>query len=371
MDSKTVLENEPQKAPVAAKSSKWDDVVAGVQRVIAVFWKRVSSLARRAGLWMAVSILGLIAILLFGVGLRFQNSLLQGLGGLFAGTALTLMVTILTGKEAVKQQNAKDANINRKDRLYIPVFNELKSIQDRWENAANRREPYPRYVQGVGNESPDFMGRPLNYPAFASWPMFKEGPQKSDFTERASRLLDKVQEVGASYNQAVSNAKEPIRRLLDSHIKEALFNERNDQTFKEWEVVSKQNPSATWSFPRHYWYEYIQTCTVPPESANQVAETWVWAYNSIGWMIVGDIEGASAQIRSGYINVTQRQDPQDTAWFKAVLEKAWTEIDTLPEIHQVRTLAQELSLAVNETKSHVDKGLRYIQEMYEGGEPPI
>jgi hypothetical protein len=136
-------------------------------------------------------------------------------------------------------------------------------------------------------------------------------------------------------------------------------------------VASKQNPSASYSFPQHYWYEYIQRCTEPPEAVNREAENWVWAYNAIGWMVVGDIEGASAQIRHGYLNVTHMQETLDTAWFKAVLEKAWTGIEALPEIQQARQRAKELSLAVNEAKKHVDSGLHRIRELYEGGEPPI
>src|SRR5260370_19164410 len=156
-------------------------------------WEKAKSLVMQAGLWKAVIILGLIALVLFGFGLRIQNTLLQNAGWGIGGAVLALAITIITSREAVKQQNAKEANITRKNDLYFPVFTDLKSIQDRWTSAEEKQSPYPRYVRGVGNESQEPGGYPLNYPAFTSWPSFKAGPRKSDFTGRAASLLDKVQ----------------------------------------------------------------------------------------------------------------------------------------------------------------------------------
>jgi hypothetical protein len=332
--------------------------------------KNARSLVRRAGLWIWVSLCALIGVVLFGLGLPLQNNLLQGVGGAFAGAALTLAITVITSREAVMQQNAKDANISRKNDLYFPVFTDLKSIQDRWLSAAAENDPYPRYIRGIGNEPQEMGGYPLNYPVFVSWLTFKEGPRKSDFTPKAAALLDKVQEAGANYNQTMTAAKEPARQLLDPHLKSALSDWRNEQSFQDWYAASSNGTQFAAS-PQRYWHEYIQRCTVPPESANHEAEMWVWAYNTLGWMVVGNIEEASTQVRYGYLNVTHMQETLDAVWFKAVLEKAWADIQALPEIHQARQRAKELSLAVDKAKEHVDHGLHTIQELYEGGEPPI
>src|SRR5260370_42675401 len=149
-------------------------------------WGKTKSQVKRARLWRAVAFFVLVAAVAFGLGLHFQNDLVHSLllsaGGVLAGTALTLAVTIITSEEAVKQQNATATNIRRKNELYVPVFIDLKSIQDSWADAAKKNSPYPRYIPGAGNHPPHFEQDPMYYPKFWSWPDFKKDPRKDEFT---------------------------------------------------------------------------------------------------------------------------------------------------------------------------------------------
>src|SRR5260370_31078507 len=173
-------------------------------------------------------------------------------------------------------------------------------------------------------------------------------PSKRRIYQRSCRLLDKVQEIAISYNQAMQKIKVPASTLLHPHVTAAILNWANEQSFKEWYKKPNTNLSG--------WNAFVKNCTIFPDSANRQAETWVWEYNAVGWMVIGDIEEASASIRQSYESVSHIQEPPDTTWFKTVLENAWTDIEALPEILQARKLAMELSSVTNKAKAHVDKG---------------
>lgn len=96
-------------------------------------------------LWLII--LGLIALAIFIIGFSFHITLLQGLGGVLRGAALSLFITIVTSREAVLQQNAKEANLARKNGYYIPVFNELKQLYAIIEDAKQKRFPYPQWIK--------------------------------------------------------------------------------------------------------------------------------------------------------------------------------------------------------------------------------
>src|SRR5258708_19509111 len=82
---------------------------------------RLSFFRKLISSWVSLLILSLFALAFFLFGYFTQNNLLYGLAGVLGGTALTLAVTIITSREAVLQQNAKQANLARKDTYYVPT----------------------------------------------------------------------------------------------------------------------------------------------------------------------------------------------------------------------------------------------------------
>ncbi len=107
---------------------------------------RLSFFRKLLSSWVSLLILSLFALAFFLIGYFTQNNLLYGLAGVLGATALTLAVTIITSREAVLQQNAKQANLTRKDTYYVPMFNDLKQVFDRLEDARQKRLPYPQSI---------------------------------------------------------------------------------------------------------------------------------------------------------------------------------------------------------------------------------
>jgi hypothetical protein len=320
--------------------------------------------------WVSLLILSLIALVFFLIGYFTQNNLLYGLAGVLGGTAITLAVTIITSREAVLQQNAKQANLARKDMYYVPMFNDLKQVFDRLEEARQKRLPYPQSITGMGNEPRSFIWGNYPLPTFTNWATFQEEPLRSNFTEKACKLFDKVQESVVDYNKAVSQAKDPVIEILNPKLDKAFREWANSDDFKQWSEETKGG--TIWSTAQyHRWNAYIHGYVERPISAESEAQALVWAHNVLGWVLVDDIDKASDLMQKTYQIAFQTQVAPDTSWFKTILESVWTELQELSCVNEVRKVAGELLVRTVQAKDYMQVRLNYIRDMYEGGEPPL
>ena len=333
--------------------------------------KRLSFFRKLLSSWISLLILSLIALAFFIIGEVLHNNLLQGLAGVLGGAALSLVITNITGREAVLQQNAKEANIARKGTYYIPVFNELKQIYDILGEAKQKRLPYPQWISGLGDKQFHMMvWHKYPMPSFKNWVTFKEEPYRGNFTEKACKLFDEVQKSGADYNQAVSEAKDPVTTILNTKIDTAFREWAKTDDFKHWK--EETNGGGTWSAAQyHGWNAYIYQYMQRPSSTTPEAQALVWAYNILGWVLANDIEKASGAIQKTYENDFQARVTPDTAWFKSILESVWPELQELPHVKKVHEVATDLFAKTVQAKDYVQSRLTYIRDNYEGGEPPL
>jgi hypothetical protein len=331
---------------------------------------RLSFFRKLISSWVSLLILSLFALAFFLFGYFTQNNLLYGLAGVLGGTALTLAVTIITSREAVLQQNAKQANLARKDMYYVPMFNDLKQVFDRLEEARQKRLPYPQSIKGMGNEPRSFIWGNYPLPTFTNWATFQEEPLRSNFTEKACKLFDKVQESVVDYNKAVSQAKDPVIEILNPKLDKAFREWANSDDFKQWSEETKGG--TIWSTAQyHRWNAYIHGYVERPISAESEAQALVWAHNVLGWVLVDDIDKASDLMQKTYQIAFQTQVTPDTSWFKTILESVWTEIQDLVCVKEVHKVAGDLFVRTIQAKDYVQDRLNYIRDMYEGGEPPL
>lgn len=318
----------------------------------------------------SIIILSLIALAFFIIGELRQIILFQGLAGVLGGTVLTLFVTNITGREAVSQQNAKEANITRKYTYYIPIFNELKQLHDIMDDAKQKRLPYPQWINGVDSEQRASVWGKYPMPTFATWTTFKEQPYRSNFTEKACILFDEVQAVSAKYNQAVSHAKDPVINIVNPKLDNVLRDWGKSHEFKQWSEETKGGTS--WSTVQyHEWNSYIYKYLQRPNSSPPEALAFVWAFNILGWVLVNNIDEASDSMHHVYQYDFSTHNPPDTVWFKSILESVWTELQELDCVKTARTAAGELLEKTIQAKEYMQERLNYIRDMYEGGEPPL
>src|SRR5258708_32266391 len=184
------------------------------------FRQRVTAFSKR------IDVLTIGAILTIGVCvllLAMTTGWLQVAGGaLFAGD-IGLISSLWTGRAAVHQQFAKEANIQRKTEVYGPLHAELKQLRERLEDASTGEQPYPRWIDGAGDE-PASSRYVHNYmgPTFRQWPAFKDDYRIDNFTESARNVLDEAQDRAAIYNGAVAATEKPSLELLTPYIATAF-----------------------------------------------------------------------------------------------------------------------------------------------------
>lgn len=329
------------------------------------------SLSRKLlNLWVNLSILALIALAVFLIGYFLQNILLQGLGGVLGGATLSLFVTVLTSREAVFQQNAKEANIERKNTYYIPMFNELKQVFDRLEETKKKTLPYPQWIRGTANTSHTYIWGNYPVPTFANWATFKEEPYRSNFTEKACKLFDAVQKSCEDYSNAAKEAKDPVITILSTKIDNAFREWANTDDFKRWK--EETNGGGTWSSAQyHEWNSYIYRYFERPSAAPPEAQSLVWSFNVLGWVLADDMDEASDLMQRTYQYDFQTHVTPDTAWFKSILESVWTELQELPTVKEFHKVAEELLEQTVKAKEYMQERLDYIRDTYEGGSPPL
>ncbi len=332
--------------------------------------KSLSFFRKLLSSWISLLILSLIALAFFITGELLHNNLLQGLAGVLGGAALSLAITNITSREAVLQQNAKEANLARKNTYYIPVFNELKQLFDRLEEAKQKKLPYPQWIRGMGYEPPGAAWGNYPMPIFTNWVTFQEEPYRSNFTEKACKLFDEVQKSCADYNQAVSDTKDPVITILNPKVDAAFREWAKTDDFKRWKEAT--NGGATWSAAQyHEWNAYISRYLQRPTASDPEVKSHVWAFNLLGWVLVDDIEKACDLMQKTYQNDFQTHVPPDAAWFNSILESVWTEFQALPQVKKVHEVAADLLAKTVQAKDYVQSRLTYIRDMYEGGEPPL
>jgi len=331
------------------------------------FRQRVIAFSKR------LDVLTICAILTLGVSvllLALTTGWPQVAGGaLFAGD-IGLISSLWTGRAAVHQQFAKEANIQRKTEIYGPLHAELKQLRECLEDASTGEQPYPRYIDGAGDE-PASSRYTHNYmgPTFRQWPAFKGDYRIDNFTESARNVLDEVQDRAGIYNVAVAATEKPSRELLTPHIASAFESIRKTPDFQEWDQKYR-----TTGGPQYGWFQWFDSTSsfVTPDSpyGQAVATVWLDNFGARGWLLADRLDQAA---RSVYENYKGQGDviPPDPSWFQEVLQMMWIDLDNHPTYREARDALATLLEQVCEAEKLLQEGLHYIRDHYEGGVPPV
>ena len=316
--------------------------------------------------------LGLFALITFIIGLVSRIAILQGIGGVVGGVVLSLFITIVTSRESVQQQYAKEANIARKDQYYIPMFNELKQLQGRIEDSKQKSLPYPQSIKVSDdpNAIHGYVWGKYPMPTFLNWTTFREQPYRSNFSPKACNLFDKVQDACTNYNNVVYTTKDAVINIITAQIDKVLQEWAGTDNFKHWQEET-QNGSI-WSSNQYYdWNLYIYRYLQRSTSSESEAHTLVWMHNLLGWILANDIDKTSDAMQKIYKNDFHIFTLPSNEWFKGILAKVWTELQDLSSVKELSFSVKELLTQTSQAQSYMQERLDYIQDTYEGGKPPL
>src|SRR6266849_3367892 len=217
-------------------------------------WRR--SLKRFFDAFLVVGGVLLIAgVLLYSLSTIPKVSWLHDAGTALLVAGLSLIISTASGKEAVRQQHAKDANVERKENIYGTLYIELKQLWKRLEEARSGKDSYPHWIEGVGKE-PGRTQRYFQVPKFSVWPDLKSDYRIGHFTESACRLLNDVQRLAAAYNSAVAETLTPNLDVLRPHLVSAMEAVMKSAAYQEWQQQSEARTRVRG--PDDGWYERIK-----------------------------------------------------------------------------------------------------------------
>lgn len=311
--------------------------------------------------------------LLYGLATIPRVSWLHDLGTALFVTGLSLIVSTASGKEAVRQQHAKDANIDRKDKIYAPLYVELKQLWERFEDASKGEGSYPHWIQGLGEVPTYTQLMPyavhLPFPGFTRWPDFKSDHRINDFTPIARELLNELQQHVVAYNTAIAATEEPNADVLTPYLTSAVDTILKSPGYQEWQQQVQAGTRVRGDIDS--WYERIKRlCDNSSALFAQEAEVWLNNFGARGWLLAGNLDEAVSSVRENYHHISVPTPPPQ-AWFREIFQLAWPEINELPVNQQARLVASALLKKVREAKDHFEEGFLYIRDNYEGGNPPI
>ncbi len=326
--------------------------------------------------------LGIFALTLFVLGLILLLTpigALQGVGGIVFGTGLTVLISTWS----TRQQLAKDANLRRKTEVYGPLHAELQTLRERLEEAQAGSKPYLQWIDVKGMEF-DRAPRLLNEKPsqLYCWSEFKADFRNLDFSELTRQQLNKIQQLTMDYNIAVEQALVASEAALAPCIKTAITRVTQSKEFQQWNEdhpgVFTLNTSS--SMPNDWFIRIRDGLATPAPSPTEVvwATWWLRAApmgyyrpTTLGWLLAGNRDQAIHAIYSVLSSPSGSYPPPPLEWLHEIVDEAWPTLESHPTYLAVRTFHEGLFRQVSQAETRLVDKLRYIQDIYEGGPPPL
>ncbi len=348
--------------------------------------------SRRTSLAVVATILLIAGGILFVVGARAHDDTWKTVGGIVLGSGLTVIVGALTGREAVHQQYAKEANLRRKTDSYGPLHEETKALRESLDAAQAGRVPYPRRIAvdpTATLPSMDIMGTlDRGGPCLRTWSAFKGNYHADDFSPVARAIFDRTQESARRYNAAVDAAVNATVAALKPHIEaaiEEIVASSAYQHAREELVRHRAAPLSAGVFypPDRSWVAWLaDDLLLPGESIDSLADTLArsWAtfwptpaaeMPTVGWLLAGQPDRATSSIEATFRNVISASDPPPSGWVAEIIAAVMTDVATIAAFQDARAAFDGLHADVQEGERALERGLQIIRDRYEGGAPLV
>ena len=322
---------------------------------------------------LVLIVLGLIFIML---GLIFSSvSALQGVGGIVFGTGLTVFLSQL----ANRQQLAKEANLRRKTNLYEPLHAELQTLRERLEATRTGAKPYLQWIDIPGMHFP--VQQPAEEPPqFKLWSEFKADSRSSlDFSDRTRLLLDQVLQLASDYNKAVNDALRASEAILAPAIDSAITIIATSEAYHQWDrdhLGGLTSGSASW-LPQD-WFVRIQLALLTPPAGMAWATSWLSSGSmghyrppTLGWLLARNPEQAVRSIYAVCNTPAGSYPSPPRQWLQDIIDEVWPTLQSHSAYTTVWKLHEELFDQVSQAETKLLNKLRDIQNIYEGGPPPL
>ena len=340
---------------------------------------------KRENDWLVDAALGLIVIGALVIGFAGSSDWSKIVGGAVLGAGFSIVIAAVTGRRAVAQQYAKEANLRRKDQVYGPLHAELKRVREYLEDVKHGTRPYPPRIE-VGDppplyEAPEFQGPATSWvPTLSLWAAFKADYRADDFSEAGKRLLDELDAAAGPYNAAIRAAEGPTIDALAAALDTTISSTKETAEYQDWHLNDEAERAVT---PYTHnpvpqdWLRRLapQTGTPSSDLGREWARSWVksWPFYhlpaTLGWLLAGNAVRAAQHVHAGYSGPGDPAPPLE--WITQIMQAAIdSEQQSAPYI-EVQSTSTAFLDKVKKAEIMLENGLRDIRNRYEGGMPPV
>ncbi len=345
---------------------------------------------RRVGLFTLATTLLVVGGVMLVVGTRLNVAAWNTAGIAVFSTGLTVTVGTLSGREAVLQQYAKDANLRRKTDTYGPLHAELRALRKVLDRARAGDAPYPRQIAVDPIVADPF--REVNdrdNSALRVWASFSNTYHAGEFSTHARALFDQEQESARQYNAAMNAAVEATTALLKPHIATAIEDLVNSPAYRKARAIQEQLHQAvstqlSTSLPpdRSFIAWLVTELSRPENSAHSLADGWAKGWSNywltsvaemptVGWLLARQPHRAAESVEGGFRSGLSACNPPPSNWIESIMQKTGTDLEATATAAQVRKALNVFHLDVQKGECMIEGGLQTIRDRYEGGEPLV
>ncbi len=305
------------------------------------------------------------------------------LGGIVIGAGFTSFATMVANRQAIQEQYNKDANLERKQTMYGPLYIELKKLRQAFEDIYRGNEPLLQWIDVEGPKRARFSSPPIYLvPTYRCWSSFKEDFRAmTDFTPTAQDWFNEIQHSAISFDEAVEATRVLTCEVLKPHIDSAIEKEIKRPSYQEW-LLNRNNDIGNTIQKQHPWFPFIYNFTevsstaasLPKPLGQTAARSWIEIFPvqtqpaTLGWLLAGKPDRAAQYIYDGYLTFPSTTPPP-LAWFQDIFQAAWPGLESNPAYQNVKTIQEKLFEQVQTAEKELERGIQRIRDRYEGGEP--
>lgn len=291
----------------------------------------------------------------------------KGVGGILIGSGLTASITDLASQRAAKELYAKEANLARKNDLYVPLYREVIELHDALDRAIKRSGPYPFCITVSDQNQPVIpQFNRTDSITFHLWGQFSSDERKGNFLPNTRVSLEGLMRQVNDYNVAIDKFKQAATNFVIEAIDRAV-KQMIDSGFYE-TIQSKSHTCDAKKQEGRCEHDYFSRISDPSKVGVVWANWWLTDHlDVLGWLASGMTHEAALAIQKA--NGSTTMVPVD--WIEGVLEDAWRSLGgSFTQIELIRVGRYTLLFATR-AKEKLEAGLRFIQNTYEGGEPVV
>ncbi len=322
---------------------------------------------------------GVLAVLggAFALSLPNADTMAHAVGVAAISAGFSVLIGAFTGKRAAYEQYAKEANLRRRDKVYNPLYSELRYVQETLEQAASHILPYPLFItsgQEQGDQIEDLFGFERIH--LAKWPTFKTDARKYDLKPSTQRLLDDLLSLAEAYTEAVQATQAPTETILGNSFDEAAEEVKRRPAFAAWqkEFNDPEHHKLPHGIAPRLEYDWCELLIQPLSQGETIgshmAPQWVRQLQLQGWVIGGDQQAVAKRFRA-WFGGNYAYAPPPESWTADIIAAAWPELNSHPTYHRARDVEKKLYRLTSELERQVATALQDIQDRYEGGKPLV